>query len=237
MLEDIARAAKYCMPHSLRNIVNLMAYEPSLCQFQSKHVDYVVMDDCKFYPSSLLTSLVRPRGAWFKGVQPTDTVLDVGAGIGSVAIPLAKIAKTVYAIEPLFHEELLANAELNELKNIACYPYALSSRHHKMKVSFAGKNAEVDTVPFSHLLHLKPDFLKVDAEGAEWLIHPEELLGIREIRIEFHIRRGHVKRDRQKIAEYTSTLDSNGYKIKIMLGVHESSLSFKTVDYFMTSYQ
>ena len=237
MLENIARAAKYYMPHSLRNMINLMAYTPDFCQFQAKHVNYVVMDDCKFYPSSQLLSLVRPKGIWFAGVRPTDTMLDIGAGIGSVAIPLATRAKTVYTVEPLFHNELLANVRLNELKNVANFVLALSDSFGTTTLSFGEKKSKVDTVPFSHLLKLNPDFLKVDIEGAEWFIEPEELLGIREIRIEFHIRRGKAKQDRKRIATYTGILRYNGYKTEILSGVHESSLSFKTVDYFIASYQ
>ena len=237
MLEDIARATKYMMPHSLRNIINLMAYQPDFCQFQAKHVDYVVMDGYKFYPSSQLLSLVQPRGAWFAGVRPTDTVLDLGAGIGSVAIPLAAKAKTVYTVEPLFHNELLANVKLNELKNVANFVLALSDSFGTTTLSFGEKKATVNTVPFSHLLKLKPNFLKVDIEGYEWFIKPEDLLGIREIRIEFHIRRTSVKRDRENINKYIGILRHHNYKVIVKSGVHEPSLQFKTVDYLIASHQ
>lgn len=236
LAERIASRLKYRMPHFLRNAVNLMHYDPKVCCFNSRHVDYVVMDGCKFLPSDQLTSLVRPVGPWFEGTKPDDVVLDIGAGIGSVAIPLAKRVKWVSAIEPLYHEQLKANIELNDLKDIGIAKMALSNECKEIEVSYGSLTSKVTADTFQSFLRTRNySFLKIDIEGAEWDIDPSEVLGIREIRIEFHIRRGKAREDRRKILYWVGILEANGYYVKLYPGLHESSLQFKTVDYFLAS--
>ena len=237
-IESLIRKAKYRMPHSVKNIINLLYYDSSLCQFQSKNVDHVVMNDCKFHPSDQLTSLVRPERAWFEGTRPDDIVLDIGAGIGSVAIPLAKKVARVYAIEPLYFPELNNNTILNGLTNVTINNCAIGPVQETRKISFGNKSLLVPVKTFSTVLNSireKVNFLKIDIEGDEWSIRPSEVVGIREIRVEFHIRRGRAKQDRHTIAEWELELKMNGYNVTIHPDKHESSLQFKTVDYFLAS--
>ena len=55
-------------------------------------------------------------------IEPDDTVLDIGAGPGTLAIPLAKMVKHVTAIDPSkgMLAYLKANAVTEGLKNITC---------------------------------------------------------------------------------------------------------------------
>ena len=59
------------------------------------------------------------------------------------------------------------------------------------------------------------DFLKMDGEGCEWDVPPSEFRGIRELRIEFHIIRGKVKKYREKFAQYINWMKNNGYEVHI----------------------
>src|SRR5690606_26315714 len=60
-------------------------------------------------------------------IGPTDLVIDVGANIGALTIPLARIAGQVLAFEPQrgCFELLVANKVLNNLTNIAAHQMAV----------------------------------------------------------------------------------------------------------------
>jgi len=51
-------------------------------------------------------------------IREGDIVVDIGANIGCFSLPASKVARKVYAIEPLFADELTRNIELNRVKNI-----------------------------------------------------------------------------------------------------------------------
>ena len=56
------------------------------------------------------------------GLGPKSTVIDIGAGTGALTIPIAKIAKSVTAVEPSAKmiDYLERNAKAEELSNIIC---------------------------------------------------------------------------------------------------------------------
>jgi FkbM family methyltransferase len=67
-----------------------------------------------------------------------DTLIDIGANVGSHCIPLAKrLGDTtrVYAFEahPRVFQYLQANAKLNRLTNLHLYPYALGEREGEVR--------------------------------------------------------------------------------------------------------
>ena len=64
--------------------------------------------------------LHRPSTDW-NDLRSTDIVLDIGAHVGMITIRLAKTAKSVFAVEPLFTDELEGNVALNELHNVTMY--------------------------------------------------------------------------------------------------------------------
>jgi FkbM family methyltransferase len=126
----------------------------------------------------------------FSDLNSDDVVLDLGACIGASTIRMAKIAKSVIAVEPLFFDELEENIQLNHLKNVKCLPYALNDTGVKYaELSFAGKTEFVTSASMEKILNncpVRPTFLKTDCEGGEQDIQPEHLGSIRAIEAEVH---------------------------------------------------
>lgn len=206
----------------LRPLINQAYYDPQMVILPLKTLDYVVVDDFKFHANDQIDSLQRVAGnPWFRNIRSTDIVLDIGANIGAVTIPLAKIAKMVYAVEPLFMAELSGNVVLNRLNNIQIIPFGMGN-NGSAHVEFSSKAGDVPLVTFKDIVkgigHI--DFIKVDCEGYEWELEPTWFSGIREIRFEFHIRRGSVKEDRIKLLKWLSWLDANQYQTEITYGAN-----------------
>jgi len=192
----------------IRKYTNLLYYDPNKVCIPMGVADYIVVDDCKFALSDQLNMMQRIKGNyWFAHVRATDRVIDLGANVGVVAIPLARKAKRVLAVEPVatFHKGLSKNVELNDLKNVTLYPYAVGNGD-LVKIGFAGYgNNLVRSVPLNRIVEASGgvDFLKVDIEGYEWgNIYPEDCDKIAEVRFEFHIRRRHKKEDLAEMARW-----------------------------------
>jgi len=109
------------------------------------------------------------------------TFLDIGAGIGSYAIPLAKKGLRVYAVEPdpvSFHL-LSLNAKLNNvMEELLPINYYVSKDKGKIrikpyvKLNFSASNvyAEVESVGLTELCEnfkISPDIVKIDVDGNE----------------------------------------------------------------------
>lgn len=207
----------------IRPYLNLLYYDPSTVIISHKNFDTVTVDGFSFYVNDQIDSIQRVRGnPWFEGVRPTDTVLDIGANIGAIAIPLAKTAKTVYAVEPLFWKELRANIKLNNLENIKVIQIGVGTeaKGRLSAIEFSSKKAMTVMLTFAELLEItsKIDFVKIDGEGCEWDIEPEQLAGVREIRIEFHIRRASKKKDEAKFTQWLDWLDREDYEVYTSYG-------------------
>lgn len=69
-------------------------------------------------------------------IEPTDTVLEVGANIGAHTVRLAKRAKKVVAFEPVrtVFQLLCANVALNSLKNVDCHWAAMGEKTGSVEV-------------------------------------------------------------------------------------------------------
>ena len=155
-------------------------------------IDYVVSKDgLKFYPKYLKSVGDILLEYHFDDITEDDVVLDLGANIGAFALRAARKCKQVYAIEPLFYKELYDNVCLNNLAiNILVFPVALGTGD-PTKISFGGKEKIVPTWTLSKMRELDDiTFIKIDIEGAEWLIKPEELAGMRRIEFEVHTSNG-----------------------------------------------
>ena len=122
-----------------------------------------------------------------KLVRPGDTIVDIGANVGSHSIPLAKMLGTtsrVYAFEP--HPRtfayLRANAALNRLPNLHLYNLALGDREGE--IAFTDERSDdlnrvllhgsgSITVPIKRLDSIEAladtaiHLLKIDVEGYE----------------------------------------------------------------------
>jgi len=212
IIYKVARRLKYSgFPG--QKLLNLMYYDPATVAIHMDNLDYVVVDDCKFYMTDQIDSIQRVNGnPWFSGVKPGDTVVDIGANIGAITIPLAKKAKKVYAVEPLFDAELAANVRLNGLDNVCVLSVGIGGKACNKEFEFSTAKGKADSITFEELKYLTGaiDFIKIDCEGCEWSIEPEQLQGIREIRIEFHFRRGHKKEDLAKYERWVKWFDG-GY--------------------------
>ncbi|HIH13874.1 MAG TPA: FkbM family methyltransferase [Nanoarchaeota archaeon] len=134
-----------------------------------------------------------------KTVKAGDTVVDVGAHIGSVTILLSRLvgdSGKVYAFEP--HPDnfklLLRNIALNECKNIIAIHGAVSNTDGELNLYVDAqydtghaiwntgnrKSIRVKAVALDTYFSAVPkiDFLKIDVQGAEGLIfkHSKETL-------------------------------------------------------------
>ncbi len=164
-----------------------------------RDLGYLMIDDTKdlvleykgikFYPD--VYNYARMFEAWDRyridRIRPTDVVLDLGANIGSFTLPAAKRAKEVYAIEPIYYEQLRKNIELNGLQNICVLPLSIGSN----KVD-AGLMKEQVAMPeaLAHILgniQNKVDVLRMDIGGAEWQEAPPQIFkDVRQFELELH---------------------------------------------------
>lgn len=206
----------------LRKYVNLMWYDPTRVILPLQFIDFVEVDGCRFIANDQIDSLQRVNGnEWFANIRPTDIGMDIGANIGAITIPLAKAATWVWAIEPLFYNELEANVKLNSLNNVTVMRCGLDGGNNTKHIEFSSKEGDSVVMPFAtikELVNEQIDWLKIDCEGYEWNIKPEELAGIREIRAELHIRRKSDKHDRQCAKEWIKWLKANDYAVKVDYG-------------------
>ena len=200
----------------IREYTNLLYYDPNFVNIDTRIFDVIEVDGCKFWVSDQICAAQRVKdNPWFGNIRDTDIVVDVGANIGLITIPLAKIAKKVYSVEPLFYKELEDNVRLNGLRNVEIIPFGIGKGYSKV-IEFSSKCAKSPMITFGALkkqIGGQIDFLKMDGEGCEWEIEPSDLTGIRELRIEFHIQRGRVNECRRKYKEYLDWMKAEGYKI------------------------
>ena len=129
-------------------------------------------------------------------VKPGDTVLDIGANIGSHTLWFAnrvgsKEGGRVLAFEPqrLTYQTLCANMALNSVMCVDCKHMGVGSAQKiikvpvlnpEMKNNFGGlsikdheEGEDVAIVPIDHINLSSCDFIKIDVEGME----PEVLMG------------------------------------------------------------
>lgn len=187
--------------------------------------DVVESEGYRFRLSPQIADYKRVKdNPWFRNIRPGDVCLDVGACVGAITIPLAKMAARVVAVEPLFFEELAATVKLNHLTNVRIMPYGIGPTCGRQRVSFSGRDSFVDTLTFDEVfeqMNEPVDVLKVDIEGAEWQYLPgtAALLDIRELRLEFHLRRGSADADYRTVGLLAGELRSKGYDVIVEHGV------------------
>lgn len=124
-------------------------------------------------------------------LKPGDTVIDIGANVGSHCIPLARWlghGSQVHAFEPhpRIFSYLHANAQLNRLANLHLYPYALGESEGEVEFTdlttddlnrVASCSADVPIIRVS----MRPldsfacaqqpiALIKLDVEGYEWFV-------------------------------------------------------------------
>lgn len=170
-------------------------------------------------------------------IKPTDVIIDIGAHIGSFSVWAARQAPKghIYAFEP--NDEnfslLEENKNLNSLTNLEVHKIAVAEKegeasffnsdHLSMSHSFFETGVEnstiVRTMSLAGILDAHQidhvDYLKIDAEGAEYLIllntPPEVLNKVDKILLEYHdyLDHGHHYSDIEKY------LKANGFQVEI----------------------
>lgn len=204
---------KHNAPLAIRKLANLAYYNPEVhCLHPS--VKVITVDNCSFYVTDGIESVQAIKdNPIFRNIRPTDVCLDIGACIGAFTVPLAKMTKKVYAVEPLYYEYLRENLYLNDIRNCTAYWLAIGEGGIAT-IQYGGKRNKAHLISYKNLASVyceKVDFLKLDCEGAEWTIPLEELEEVREIRAELHIRRGHEHSDYSQFHYWEAWLKKHNY--------------------------
>ena len=133
-----------------------------------------------------------------------DVVLDLGANIGSFALPAATRALHVTAVEPLFYKDLDANRGMNHYLNLLCIQGSIGTSLVDCQ-EFKGTAEQM--LPY----WARRTFVRMDIGGAEWLINPESVLtpSVRHFEGEFHFWTKDQRRN-QKLNEWLSLLERRG---------------------------
>lgn len=120
-------------------------------------------------------------------IKPDDIVLDIGANVGGFTMLAAKKAQHVYSVEPLFHNIIRKNLVKNNINNVDVLEIGLGKDTLKIRYGKLYKAVKCYLLPeIINFCGGHVDFLKIDCEGGEWNIQPQELDGIRRIEGEIH---------------------------------------------------
>jgi FkbM family methyltransferase len=145
----------------------------------------------KFRPTRSVANALHVHTEYdFSGIRPHDHVVDIGACVGGFSIQAALKEPTchVYAVEPLYGEDLRANIELNCLEDQITVIEAGLGYGAPVHVAFGYLQKTIPTMPLKEIFALCGgcDFLKCDCEGGEWTINPLDLTGVRRVELEAH---------------------------------------------------
>jgi hypothetical protein len=123
---------------------------------------------------------------WVDDIREEDVVIDIGANVGAFCIRAARRSRRVVAVEPVTADILFHNIRLNRVP-VQVIRGALGTGKFT-GIDWDGCSARVPAYRLRDLIRLAGGctFLKCDCEGAEWLIDPDDLSGIRRIEMELH---------------------------------------------------
>ena len=123
----------------------------------------------------------------FDDIRREDIVIDIGANVGAFCIRAARFSDKILAVEPVCWEILEENIRLNRVP-VSVVRGALGDGN-PAGISWDGVRVSVPTHTLGQLIGMAGgcDFLKCDCEGAEWLIRPGDLEGVRRIEMELHL--------------------------------------------------
>ena len=175
---------------SFQKVINSLFYDKNKLIIESpEYIDYIVMKDGnRYYTHRLINGVIQAQQDYiFDDIRKDDIVIDIGASIGGFSIPASKKAKYVYAIEPMTPDMLMKNILLNKRENVNVLEIALGDGK-TTTIEWSGESKTLKTKTLSEIKKICGgcNFLKVDCEGCEWNIKPEELNGIRRIEMEVH---------------------------------------------------
>ena len=176
---------------SLQQFINKRFKDKDYVVLGKKNIHYVVMENGDmFYMSDDLNAINAVYEEYvFDDIRKDDIVIDIGATIGDFSIPASRMCDYVYAVEPITTEELRKNISLNKRDNIRVIEAALGSGDME-KIEWRDHEKTVKTMTLNEIKNQccggRCNFLKIDCEGEEWSIKPNELKGIRRIEMEVH---------------------------------------------------
>jgi FkbM family methyltransferase len=153
-----------------------------------QHSFLTVQDGIQFRRSASPFRQITDAAEYCIGdIRPDDVVVDIGANIGAFCLRAARIARRVTAVEPVACSLLRENIRLNGA-DVRVIEGALGDGKPN-EICWDECTVISQTYPLRAIREIAGgcDFLKCDCEGAEWLINPEELSGIRRIEMELHI--------------------------------------------------
>jgi hypothetical protein len=123
----------------------------------------------------------------FSDISEDDLVIDIGANIGVFSILAAQRGAQVLAVEPVIVDELKRNIRLNRIEHIRVLKCALGDGG-ETEITWEGLTNRVPSMTLSQIIDQMGGctFLKVDCEGGEWYINPQELQRVHRIEMELH---------------------------------------------------
>lgn len=196
---------------SLQEFINRRFKDKDKVILEKEYIDYVVMKNGDlFHMSDDLNSAISVYQDYiFDDIRRDDIVIDIGANIGGFCIPASKMSDHVYAVEPITTEQLRKNVSLNK-RNVGIIDAALGDGS-LVEISWGYCNRKsVKTMTLSDIKTICGgcNFLKIDCEGCEWSIKPDELKGIRRIEMEVH-------KIGKPFAEMENMLKEAGFNYKV----------------------
>ena len=170
-------------------------------------------------------------------IEKDDIIVDIGANIGAFSVYAAKKADkgTVFSYEPdkENYSMLLKNKFLNDADNIFPFNQAISAKKctidffvaklnaagHSIYKTDSGKKIKVESISLKDIITtnniLKINYLKIDAEGAEYDIlmntSPEIMRKIDKIVLEYHDYLG----TNYNHIDLKRFLKNNGFKVNV----------------------
>jgi hypothetical protein len=123
----------------------------------------------------------------FDDIRKDDIVIDIGANVGAFCIRAARYSDRVVAVEPVATDILRENIRLNAVP-VQIIGAALGDGNPR-EIRWDDCPVIAPTFPLNKISAMAGgcDFLKCDCEGAEWLIDPADLEGVRRIEMELHL--------------------------------------------------
>lgn len=181
---------------------------------------------------TIKTRVEKYKMAGFVEVEDDDVVIDVGAFIGAFSLGTADRAKKVIAVEPgeKSAECIRRNAYIQSVQNICVINKAMSDEQSTVTLNLSRdptdhsiiapdtrvsgsttvSSTTIDKV-YEISNHIKIDFLKIDAEGAE----PEVISGWNEASIEkLAIDCSKERQGKSTFNELNTELSNRGYSTK-----------------------
>jgi FkbM family methyltransferase len=149
---------------------------------------FLTRDDVRFlYEKTSYRQVFYVPDYHFDDIRKDDVVVDIGANAGAFCIRASRFSDHVIAVEPLTTGLLARNIALNR-SPVRVLDLALGDGS-RQEITWDGLRKTLNTVNLRTIIDRAGgcDFLKCDCEGAEWVIRPQDLNGIRRIEMELHL--------------------------------------------------